>query len=224
MATKIKMTRPELKRYRDALRRYERYLPMLKLKQAQLQQAQREIARRLRTQEKTVRRIDARTREYEAVLTDVAGVSVARLSEPEEVKISKRNVAGVEIPVFDEVRFPPASYSLFGTPSWVDRTLEDHRRLSRERAKFDVLREEHELISKELTRIVQRVNLFEKVKIPEAQEAIRVIRIKLGDEMTAAVGRAKIAKYKIAEAGLSNIDKPAENEERDGAAQEGRNP
>ncbi len=224
MATKTKMTRPELKRYRDALRRYERYLPMLKLKQAQLQQAQREAARRLHTQEETVRRIDARTREYEAVLTDVAGVSVARLSEPEEVIISKRNVAGVEIPVFDEARFPPASYSLFGTPSWVDRTLEDHRRLSRERAEFDVLREEYELISKELTRIIQRVNLFEKVKIPEAQEAIRVIRIKLGDEMTAAVGRAKIAKYKIAEAGLSNVDKPAGNEERDGAAQEGRSP
>lgn len=224
MATKIKMTRPELKRYRDALRRYERYLPMLKLKQAQLQQAQREIARQLRTQEKTVRRIDARTREYEAVLTDVAGVSVARLSEPEEVIISKRNVAGVEIPVFDEASFPPASYSLFGTPSWVDRTLEDHRRLSRERVKLGVLREEHELISRELTRIIQRVNLFDKVKIPEAQVAIRVIRIKLGDEMTAAVGRAKIAKCKITEADLSNIDKPAENEERGGAAQEGRNP
>jgi hypothetical protein len=66
------------------------------------------------------------------------------------------------------------------------------------------------------------VNLFEKVKIPEAQEAIRVIRIKLGDEMTAAVGRAKIAKYKIASAALSDIDRPAENENRDAATQEDR--
>ena len=48
-------------------------------------------------------------------------------------------------------------------------------------------------------RTTQRVNLFEKVKIPEAKEAIRIIRIKLGDEMTAAVGRAKIAKNKLAE-------------------------
>ena len=40
--------------------------------------------------------------------------------------------------------------------------------------------------------------MFEKVKIPEAREAIRVIRIKLGDEMTAAVGRAKIAKSQLA--------------------------
>jgi len=44
---------------------------------------------------------------------------------------------------------------------------------------------------------VQRVNLFEKIKIPEAKNAIRVIRIKLGDDMTSAVGRSKIAKTKL---------------------------
>ena len=53
------------------------------------------------------------------------------------------------------------------------------------------------LLHRELTKIIQRVNLFEKVKIPEVRESIRVIRIHLGDEMTAAVGRAKIAKGKL---------------------------
>jgi vacuolar-type H+-ATPase subunit D/Vma8 len=46
-------------------------------------------------------------------------------------------------------------------------------------------------------KVIQRVNLFEKIKIPEAREAVRRIRIHLGDEMTAAVGRAKIAKRKL---------------------------
>jgi hypothetical protein len=41
-------------------------------------------------------------------------------------------------------------------------------------------------------------NLFEKIMIPRDREAIRRIRIKLGDEMAAAVGRAKIAKGKLA--------------------------
>ena len=48
------------------------------------------------------------------------------------------------------------------------------------------------------------MNLFDKVKIPESREAIRVIRIHLGDEMTAAVGRAKIAKAKLAAAGTAS--------------------
>ena len=39
--------------------------------------------------------------------------------------------------------------------------------------------------------------------IPNSREAIRIIRIALGDEMTAAVGRAKIAKGKLAEEGNS---------------------
>jgi vacuolar-type H+-ATPase subunit D/Vma8 len=44
MPSKYKLTRPELKRYRDALGRFEHYLPMLKLKQQQLQVRLRQIA------------------------------------------------------------------------------------------------------------------------------------------------------------------------------------
>ena len=46
----------------------------------------------------------------------------------------------------------------------------------------------------------QRVNLFEKVKIPECMENIRKIQIYLGDATTAAVVRSKIAKRKMQEA------------------------
>ena len=62
-----------------------------------------------------------------------------------------------------------------------------------------MLDRQHELISAALTKITQRVNLFEKVLIPDTQEAIRLIRIRLGEEQTAAVGRAKLAKAKLAE-------------------------
>jgi vacuolar-type H+-ATPase subunit D/Vma8 len=79
----------------------------------------------------------------------------------------------------------------------VDRALADLRDLNRARAEVDVPRQQHDILQRELTKIIQRVNLFEKIKIPEALEAIRVIRIHLGDEMTAAVGRAKIAKAKL---------------------------
>ena len=183
MATKYKLTRPELKRFRDVLSRYQRYLPMLKLKQQQLQTMMREVSRQRREAEAAVREAAEIFQRYEAVLADVAGVPVQALAEPAEIKTSQTNVAGVNIPVFEEAVFPEASYSLFGTPAWVDQTLMDLRERNSRQAKLDVLTEQHDLLNRELTRIVQRVNLFEKVKIPEAQEAIRVIRIKLGDEM-----------------------------------------
>ena len=43
----------------------------------------------------------------------------------------------------------------------------------------------------------QIVNLFEKIKIPQAKENIRVIQIYLGELQTAEVVRGKIAKGKL---------------------------
>ena len=100
--------------------------------------------------------------------------------------------------MFEDVEFPAARYSLFGTPAWVDQTLADLRQQSRRQAEYDVVREVEALLQGELARVIQRVNLFEKIMIPQDREAIRRIRIKLGDEMAAAVGRAKIAKGKLA--------------------------
>ncbi len=199
MAKKIKLTRPELKRQRDALQRFERYLPMLKLKQQMLQVRLREIQAEQRKMDARRDRAIRSVRQYQAVLADFSGVNIRNLAKPDHVRTSKQNVAGVRLPVFEGVDFPEAVYSLFATPAWVDQALRDIRQLNEVKARCDVLAEQYRLLNAELTKIIQRVNLFEKVKIPEAREAIRRIRIRLGDEMTAAVGRAKIAKNKLAE-------------------------
>jgi V/A-type H+-transporting ATPase subunit D len=198
MAKKIKYTRPELKRQRDALARFERYLPTLKLKQQQLQMTLREVRKELRQAEDDVRRAEERFNAYRRILADRAGVDVEAAAKPEEVRTSTANVAGVRVPQFEEVTFQTPTYSLFATPAWVDRALADLRDRNRLRAMAQVLRERFERLDRELTKIMQRVNLFEKVKIPETRDNIRRIRIQLGDAMTAAVCRAKIAKEKLA--------------------------
>lgn len=203
MAKKIKLTRPELKRQRDALERFTRYLPMLKLKQQQLQLKLREILQQHRAVSAASDEATEKFRPYSAVLVDVAGLNLRELSTPAEIKTSEANVAGVNIPVFESVSFSPVTYSLFATPAWVDRALADLREISGLKAEMNVLTRQYEMLQAELTKIIQRVNLFEKVKIPESREAIRRIRIHLGDEMTAGVGRAKIAKGKLTEVGAS---------------------
>jgi V/A-type H+-transporting ATPase subunit D len=197
LAKKIKQTRPELKRHRDALARFERYLPMLKLKQQQLQLMIRNVQIEMRQAQQKAREARETFDSYQAVLQDTAGVNVKQLSRPERIRTHTSNVAGVVIPVYEGVDFPAARYSLFATPAWVDRALGDLRMVRQREALLEILQQEHRLLQKELTKIIQRVNLFEKVKIPECSEAIRRIRIHLGDEMTAGVGRAKIAKAKL---------------------------
>jgi len=93
--------------------------------------------------------------------------------------------------------FPQAEYDLFLVAPWVDGGLEALRELVSMRKEMEVIDEALGLLNKELRLTTQRVNLFEKVKIPDALEAIRRIKIYIGDQMANAVGRSKIAKRKI---------------------------
>ena len=110
------------------------------------------------------------------------------------VQTEEGNIAGVAIPVLRDVTIEKAETDLFATPTWFDDAQDSMDRLIRIRVEREILEEQRRLISAELLRTTQRVNLFEKVKIPECRENIRVIKIFLGDEQTAAVARGKIAK------------------------------
>jgi len=202
-----------LKRQRDSLARFLRYLPMLKLKQQQLQVTVREVSRKRREAQTELNAARERFAPCRRLLRDTAGVNVTALAEPQEVATHEDNVAGVRVPVLDSVSFPQADYSLFATPPWVDRALADLRELNRRQTVLDVFTRQHEVLIKALTKIIQRVNLFEKVLIPQAREIIRVIRIRLGEEQTAAVGRAKLAKAKLADMPQALLGITASDEE-----------
>jgi V/A-type H+-transporting ATPase subunit D len=216
MARKIKLTRPELKRQRDALARFTRYLPMLKLKQQQLQISVRDAVKARQAAETAVAEMDQRIESYRPVLAENAGVDMEGLAEPREVRTREENVAGIRVPMLEGIDFARPEYSLFGTPAWVDRALSDLRERSERRARLEVARRRHRRLNQALLKIVQRVNLFEKVLIPEAREAIRVIRIHLGEEQTAAVARSKLAKAKLAEQSQGVLGIEVENGEDEG--------
>jgi V/A-type H+-transporting ATPase subunit D len=113
------------------------------------------------------------------------------------VERSVGNIAGVDIPVFERIEFEPVVYDPFVMPPWVDAAVRALTELARFDAEIMVLEEQVRLLSAELRITTQRVNLFEKVKIPETKENIRRIQIYIGDQQTAAVVRGKIAKNKV---------------------------
>ncbi len=193
---KIKLTKGELKRQRDALRQYQRYLPTLQLKKQQLQieilkqYGILEKKNALREQKKAV------IMQWSSLLSESA-VDIRPWISPERVVVGSRNIAGVDLPLFERVEFAEAEYDLFVTPLWVDSAVELLRELVSIREEIAIIDKGIEILRRELRITTQRVNLFEKVKIPEAREAIRLIKIYLGDQMANAVGRSKIAKRKI---------------------------
>jgi len=195
---KIKLTKGELKRQRDSLRQYLRYLPTLQLKKQQLQMEILHQDALLEEKKQAGLAKKNQVQVWVGLLADKE-IDLKPMVKPGEVAISLKNIAGVDLPIFERADFASWDYDLFLTPLWVDSALEELRKLASLREEIKVLQRGIDILRQELRITTQRVNLFEKIKIPQASDAIRVIKIYLGDQMTNAVGRSKIAKRKIEE-------------------------
>jgi len=193
---KIRFSKGELKKQRDSLKQYRRYLPTLQLKK---QQIQMEILRQHVMLQGAQNKLAIAMNDAVkwAGLLSEKGSFDDKWAKPKDVSKSFKNVAGVELPLFEKCEFDTVKYDLFAAPLWVDTAIEELRAIASVRAEMKVLEEGVVILRQELRITTQRVNLFEKVKIPEAEEAIRRIKIYIGDQMANAVGRSKAAKRKI---------------------------
>ena len=191
---KIKHTKNELKAQRDALKRFQRYLPTLLLKKQQLQLEVRQLDVKIEEKEAEYRKLQDGLAKWVKLFSEP--VDFGQFLQIGEIRQMTGNIAGVNIPVLQDVVFKRTLPDLFDTSSWIDDGIRVLEQLTKVQIERRVLKEQHRVLSEELRTTSQRVNLFEKVKIPECQENIRVIRIFLGDMQTAEVARAKIAKGK----------------------------
>ncbi len=191
---KIKHTKTELKAQREALRRFERFLPMLILKKQQLQMEIQNITARILQAGQAEQTAAAGMQAWVRLLAEP--VDLESLVRVQSFDMAEGNIAGVAIPLLKAVHIEPVTIDLFTTPPWIDDAVETLTRRIELRAQREVLEEQRRRVEEELRTTSQRVNLFEKVKIPECRENIRVIRIFLGDEQTASVARGKIAKQR----------------------------
>ncbi|UCD15709.1 MAG: V-type ATP synthase subunit D [Candidatus Omnitrophota bacterium] len=192
---KVRLTKNELKRQKDALKRFLRYLPMLQLKKQQLQV---EIGRIHRQIEDLARQMDD-FRKYLVSWVDLFAedVGLSDLIKIESIRTESGNIAGIDIPVFLAVDFQESPYDLLRTPLWVDKAKEACKQEITLKARLLIYHKQVEILKEELRITTQRVNLFEKIKIPQARENIRIINIYTGELQTASVVRGKIAKAKI---------------------------
>lgn len=197
----VKLTKNEQKVQKDALKQFQRYLPTLQLKKQQLQMVIRQIQSQMEELKAKQKAVVAGMQDWIAVYNENTAFSpslkIERLVKVDKVVQTTGNIAGVKIPVFKELEFKPIVYDLNAYPLWVDKGLSALRDVARYDALVRTLEQQVDLLGKELRTTTQRVNLFEKVKIPQAKENIRRIGIYLGDQQTSAVVRGKIAKKKL---------------------------
>ena len=201
---KIKLTKNELKVQKDALKMFRRYLPTLTLKKQQLQTE-------IRTIDAKAKEVRARRVELEKEFDEWISVfGEADAFKPGMVTVSNikkgfGNIAGVTIPLYEGADFSRGDYDLYSQPLWIDlASVKMEQALSLD-LEADVLEEQVRLLMRELRTTTQRVNLFEKVKIPETKANIKAISVYLGDQQVAAVVRGKISKKNLELAAAKNI-------------------
>ena len=201
----VKLTKNEQKKQKDQLKQYQRYLPTLLLKKQQLQMVMRQIEAELADYKAQQEALVSGVQDWIAVFgenrTFDRNRRLDKLVKTDKVIRKEGNIAGVTIPIFENLTFKDIKYRVEDYPLWVDKAVVLLKESARITAMMRTLEMQLELLGKELRTTSQRVNLFEKVKIPETKENIRRIGIYIGDQQTAAVVRGKIAKRKLAAKG-----------------------
>ena len=194
---KIKLTKNELKVQKDALKMYRRYLPTLTLKKQQLQSEIRTIEAKAIAVRQERENLEKGFSSWIAVFSEKSAFPDGIITVS-NIRKGVGNIAGVTIPTFEGADFARGDYDLYETPLWVDIAANHMEKAMSLDLEAEVLDEQVRLLEKELLSTSQRVNLFEKVKIPETEENIKKISIYMADQQVSAVVRSKISKRKIA--------------------------
>jgi len=196
----IALNKTTLKQQRDQAKTFKQFLPSLDLKRQQLLIALKAARQRLDELDAEMDDLLVRLEPLYPLLgsSTIPTLKISGLIAVRGVRIETENVVGTHLPVVREVDFGINEYSTMATPFWLDHLVQALQQMSRLRIEHQVAGRRFELLELAARRITQRVNLFEKVLIPQAEQNIRRIVIFLSDQERAAVVRSKISKGKQA--------------------------
>jgi V/A-type H+/Na+-transporting ATPase subunit D len=194
----LALNKTTLKQQRDQLKTFKKFLPSLDLKRQQLLAALKVARSELAETKNAYELLEERVAKTYPLLgsTTAQTRNLASLIRIREVRIGEENLVGTKLPVAERVDFELREYSRMVMPFWVDLLIGNLEQMVELNVLLQVREERVKLLDYAARRITQRVNLFEKVLIPRAEESIRKIVIFLSDQERAAVVRSKIAKNK----------------------------
>jgi len=196
---RLQLSKSSLAREMAQLRAYERFLPSLDLKRQQLQAEKAKAIAIVTRMEAEVEALAAQVGRDVPMLAN-PGIELKGLVRLTDYRVGTENVVGTRLPVLENVEVAVAPYSPMTKPHWVDDVYRLLHDMVEVRLRAKVARQRVAALSKAVDTITQRVNLFDKVLIPNARANIKRIRVYLSDQDMASVVRSKIAKRKRAAA------------------------
>ena len=125
--------------------------------------------------------LEEKIRAYDKMLA-LWGEFDTTLLSVEDVKMDVKKIAGVRVPVLEEVVYSIKPFSVFTSPKWYADGLSELKKMVQIGIEKEFCAEKIKLLEYARKKTTQKVNLFEKVQIPGYEDAIRKIKRFMEDE------------------------------------------
>lgn len=194
---KLAFNKSTLNHENQRLKSFRQFVPALDLKRKQILAARMRARRALEQLKQNEQQIDLSVAEQLPMLAQTS-LDLNSLIRVRRIEQRLENLVGIELPRVESIELDRAEYSRLALPQWVDRAMDLLEQMLELKIRQQVEQIRLERLNAALQKTTQRLNLFDKVLIPQTESNIRRIRIALSDAERAGVVRAKIAKGKRA--------------------------
>lgn len=188
MAIKFQYNKTSLQQLEKQLKMRERSLPTIKSKESALRIEVKRTKDEVNALELQLENEINSYQNMEALWNEFT----PSLIKVKDVNMSTKKIAGVVVPLLDEIEFEIGAYSLFNSPSWITDGIELLKKLARTGIEAEFSTMKLELLEYARKKTTQKVNLFEKVQIPGYKDAIRKIKRFMEDEESLSKSSQKI--------------------------------
>ena len=192
MAIQYQFNKTSLQGLEKDLKMRQRTLPTLQNKESALRLEVKKAKDEIKALDEEV---DRRIKDYDQMLA-LWGEFDTSLIHVDDVKMSIRKIAGVRVPVLDEVVYSTKEFSLFSSPKWFADGFNQLKAIADVGIRQEFVRRKVDLLDYARKKTTQKVNLFEKVQIPGYQDAIRKSKRFMEDEENLSKSSQKIVKSK----------------------------
>ena len=190
MAIKFQYNKTSLQMLEKQLKVRVRTLPLIKNKESALRM---EVKRCKEEATGLEEKLEQEIQAYEAMFA-LWNEFDSSLVKVKDVHLGVKKIAGVRVPVLENVDFEIRPFSLFASPKWYSDGIHLLQILAQTAIEREFMLAKLNLLEHARKKTTQKVNLFEKVQIPGYQDALRKIKRFMEDEENLSKSSQKILK------------------------------
>lgn len=189
MALKFNYNKTTIQLFKRQLAIRQKAMPILKNKETALRLEVINLIKRLEKIKLEQKELDARLENYKGFWAEFP-----EILKMDKIEIYKKKVIGVKIPEIKNIEFKIADVSWWNLPAWIPGGIELLKEAISLKLKADILKQQIAILDLARKKTTQKVNLYEKVQIPEYEDAIIKIKRFLEDKENISKAAQKIVK------------------------------